>query len=47
MSWRAWVIAVVVLILAFAIMYAVSIYGGNKVDRFLELQAVAISNTQC
>ncbi len=37
MSWRAWVIAVTILILAFALMYAVSVYGGNKVDRFLGL----------
>ena len=36
-SWRAWVIVVTILVLTFALMYAVSIYGGSKVDRFLGL----------
>jgi len=52
MTWRGWVITVTILILSFIIMYAASIYGGNKVDRFLDSHTttstqVAISNTVC
>ena len=34
MSWKEWVVTGVLLLAAFGILYAVSVWGGNKVDRF-------------
>ena len=34
MNWKEWMITAVLLLAAFGILYAVSEYGGAKVDRF-------------
>jgi len=36
MTWREWVVMVVVVALAISLTLTVSVYGGGKVDRFLE-----------
>ena len=42
MSWKEWVVTGVLLLAAFAILYAVSVWGGNKVDNAAVLQFLTV-----